>query len=141
MQAKPTEIYIVDDDPGHARLIEKNLRRSGIGNAIVVFCSGAEVLEQIHGQDESKQPILMMLDLNMPGISGQGVLKTLKRDERTKHIPIIVLTTTDSAAEIEECYALGCNLFMTKPMQYQKFAENIRQLGLVFQIVEAPPIT
>lgn len=141
MQAKRTEIYVVDDDPGHSRLIVKKLRRSGIGNSVVVFSGGAEVLERIHSQDESKQPILMLLDLNMPGISGQGVLKNLKLDERTKHIPIIVLTSTDSPAEVNECYALGCNLFMTKPMQYEEFAQNIRQLGLVFQIVEAPAET
>lgn len=141
MQVRPIEIYIVDDDPGHTRLIEKNLRRSGIGNTIVVFSNGAEVLERIHAQDEPNQPVLILLDLNMPGVSGQSVLKALKLDEFTKHIPIIVLTTTDSPAEVKECYALGCNLFLTKPMQYDKFAQNIRQLGLVFQIVETPPIT
>lgn len=140
MPAKPVTIYVVDDDPGHSRLIEKNLRRSGIGYAIEVFSNGTDVLERMRDKNYPGEPILILLDLNMPGISGQGVLKTLKQEERTKHIPIIMLSTTDSEAEINECYALGCNLFMTKPMDYEDFAANVRQLGGVFQIIETPPV-
>jgi len=138
MQVGPVNIYVVDDDPGHARLIEKNFRRSGIANVIEVFSNGVDVLERVHSNQESSQPILILLDLNMPGMSGQRVMKALKDDERTKQIPIIVLTTTDSPAEIKECYRLGCDLFMTKPMQYEEFAGNIRQLGLGFQIIAIP---
>lgn len=139
-QEKPVNIYVVDDDPGHTRLIEKNLRRSGIGNAIEVFSSGTDILHRMQNEKQQDHPILMLLDLNMPGLSGKRVLKELKLDERTKSVPVIVLTTSDSPAEVEECYALGCNLYMTKPMQYEKFAENVRQLGLVLQIVEPAPV-
>lgn len=140
-QVKPVSIYVVDDDSGHSRLIEKNLRRSGIGNEIEVFSDGRDVLNRMQNERKQDQPILILLDLNMPGLSGKRVLKKLKTDERTKQVPVIVLTTSDSPEEIKECYELGCNLFMTKPMRYEKFAENVRQLGLVFQIVETVPVS
>lgn len=138
-QVEPVRIYVVDDDPGHTRLIEKNLRRSGIGHAIEVFSNGTDILTRMQNDEQQDHPKLLLLDLNMPGVSGKRVLKELKLDERTKQVPIIVLTTSDNPAEVKECYELGCNLFMTKPMQYDKFAESIRQLGLVLQIVETVP--
>lgn len=129
----------MDDDPGHVRLIEKNLRRSGISNAIEVFSSGPAVLHRMGSDEDADEPVLVLLDLNMPGMSGRRVLKELKLDPKTKHIPIIILTTTDDADEMKECYALGCNLFLTKPMDYDEFSKNVLELGLVLQIVATPP--
>lgn len=132
------DIYIVDDDPGHVRLIEKNLHRSGIPNVITVFNDGESVLNHITDPALVRGPILIILDLNMPGISGIQVLRQLKRCEDTKRIPVIVLTTSSDSEEIQHCYDLGCNLFMTKPIRYSKFAEHIKTLGQVLQIVEPP---
>jgi CheY-like chemotaxis protein len=140
-KSTPVQIYVVDDDPGHVRLIQKNLRRSGIFNNIKVFQDGASVIEDLQNKPTAAHPILMLLDLNMPGIDGFQVLNTLKANQATKQIPIIVLTTANEPREIQRCYDLGCNLFMTKPMNYEEFAENIRKLGLLFQIVEPPPDT
>ena len=134
-QVRPISIYVVDDDPGHARLIEKKLRRIGVGNTVEIFRSGAEILERVKSDKEHRQPILVLLDLNMPGISGQRVLKILKNDEHTKHIPVFVLTTSDDQADAHECYSLGCDAFLTKPMKFEEFAENLRLMGLTFQIV------
>ncbi len=80
----------------------------------------------------------MLLDLNLPRLDGYQVLTRLKADERTRHIPIIILTTTDEPQEIERCYALGCNVYVTKPVEYDEFAEAIRKLGLFLSIVKIP---
>ncbi len=133
------DILVIDDDKGHARLIERNLRRSCICNEIRVFHSGVEVLDYLLGEEGvQRPPLLLLLDLNMPGMSGQQVLARIKGDERTQHIPVIVLTTTDAEPEMEKCYALGCNFYLTKPVQYEDFVETIRKLGLFISVVAVP---
>lgn len=139
--SKEVTILLVEDDPGHARLIEKNLRRSNITNEIVVLSDGQQALDYIF--DDSKRsgvtlPLLILLDLNLPVIDGYQVLERLKADERTKQIPVVVLTTTDDAREVSRCYSLGCNVYVTKPVEYDEFSEAIRKLGLVLSIVTIP---
>jgi PAS domain S-box-containing protein len=83
-------------------------------------------------------PLLLLLDLNLPGLDGYQVLTRLKADARTRHIPVIILTTTDEPYEIKRCYALGCNVYLTKPIEYEQFAEAMRKLGLFLSIVKLP---
>jgi len=83
-------------------------------------------------------PLLILLDLNLPRLDGFQVLTRLKADVHTRHIPVIILTTTDEPYEIERCYALGCNVYITKPVEYEQFAEAIRKLGLFLSIVKIP---
>jgi CheY-like chemotaxis protein len=83
-------------------------------------------------------PSLVLLDLRLPQVDGYTVLERVKRDERTQHIPVIILTTVDVPAEIEQCYALGCNVYLTKPVEESRFLEAIRQLGLCMSIVQLP---
>ena len=100
-QAEMT-ILLVEDDPGHSRLIERNLRRSGISNRIVAADSGRKALEYIFGgESESRcsDRLLVLLDLNMPDVGGYEVLKRMKEDERTRHIPVVILTSTDDDRE------------------------------------------
>jgi CheY-like chemotaxis protein len=80
----------------------------------------------------------MLLDLNLPGCPGVEVLARLKRDARTRHIPVVILTTTDDRHEIEECYALGCNAYLTKPVSYDQFVETIQKLGWWLTGIEVP---
>src|SRR6185312_9848568 len=82
--------------------------------------------------------VVIVLDLNMPGIDGFEILRHLKASEHTRRIPVIVLTTTDTPKDIDRCYALGCNVFMTKPVGYEDFSEAIRKLGLMLTIVQVP---
>ncbi len=82
--------------------------------------------------------VLLLLDLNLPGLDGSQVLTRLKADVRTRHIPVIILTTTEEPYEIQRCYALGCNMYLTKPVEYAQFAEAIRTLGLFLSIVKLP---
>lgn len=135
----PVTIMIVDDDEGHARLIEKNLRRSGLKNDMLTFTHGQAALDFVAGRaDLPNQPLLMLLDLNMPGLSGHQVLERIKSDARTQHIPIIILTTTEDQREVEKCYGAGANLYLTKPVQYDQFVERVRQLGLMLNLVAVP---
>jgi CheY-like chemotaxis protein len=136
-------ILLVEDDPGHARLIEKNLRRSNITNDIVVFNDGRQALsylfkEETYSRSNHASPLLVLLDLNLPGLDGYQVLQRMKEDERTKHIPVIILTTTDDSREVARCYDLGCNVYVTKPVDYEHFSEAIRKIGLFLSVVTVP---
>jgi CheY-like chemotaxis protein len=127
-------LVLVEDDPGHARLIERNLQRASLPYTIVVLRDGQAALDYLLSAQEEQgtrhpQPYLVLLDLNLPGCPGVEVLARLKNDARTKHIPVIILTTTDDRYEIEECYALGCNAYLTKPIAYDQFVEVVQQLG------------
>lgn len=132
-------IFIVDDDDGHAHLIELNLRQSGVGNPFQRFSGGREVLDEMFGAPGAPRvPALMLLDLNMPGVDGHEVLETIRRHAISDVLPIIVLTTTDEQAEIDLCYQLGCNLYVTKPVHYEDFTRVVRLLGALIQSVKLP---
>ena len=135
------KILLVEDDPGHARLIEKNLRRAGISNEIVFFDNGQSILDYLDSgpcRQAAHDCLLILLDLNLPTLDGYQVLERIKSDERTKKIPVIVLTTTDVPQEVARCYELGCNMFITKPVQYDEFCNAVRNLGLLLSIVKIP---
>jgi CheY-like chemotaxis protein len=136
---QPVTIVLVEDDPGHARLIEKNIRRAGVNNEITHFESGTAGLAHLLANGSA--PTLVLLDLNLPDMSGTQILEKLKSNNSTKHIPIIVLTTTDDKTEIQKCYDLGCNVYITKPVDYEAFATAIRQLGLFLSVMKVPDPT
>jgi CheY-like chemotaxis protein len=136
-------ILLVEDDPGHARLIEKNLRRSNISNEIITLNDGEQALDFLFDEEagwvgNGSRPILVLLDLKMPGVDGYQVLDRMKADERTRRIPVVVLTTTDDPREVERCYDLGCNVYVTKPVDYDRFSEAVRNLGLFLAVVTVP---
>lgn len=135
-------IVMIEDDEGHSKLIEKNLRRSGIDNKIIHFDDGLKAADFFFDSDYSPDgnPILVLLDLNLPGIDGYEVLRRLKNNPKTQKVPIIILTTTDNPKEVEKCYELGCNVYMTKPVEYEAFAESIRKLGLLLSVVKIPTV-
>ena len=136
-------ILIVEDDAGHARLIEKNLRRAKISNGITRVENGREALDFLFSEgafegQERPSPLLVLLDLNMPVMDGYQVLERMKADPRTQKIPVVVLTTTDDAREVTRCYELGCSVYITKPVEYETFCDAIQQLGLFMSIVTVP---
>lgn len=136
-------ILLVEDDPGHARLIEKNLRRAGVSNKIIHLDDGQKAVDFLfntgdYAEELHPAPLLVLLDLNMPILDGNQVLQRIKADERTKRIPVVMLTTTDTPHEIARCYELGCNAYVTKPVEYDDFCEAIRNLGLMLSIVKIP---
>ncbi len=137
-------IIMIEDDEGHARLIERNIRRSGVNNAIVPFTSGTAALRYLFGNDGSGlehkgHPLLVLLDLNLPDMGGIEILQRVKENKHLRSTPVVVLTTTDESQEIKRCYELGCNVYITKPVNYESFANAIRQLGLFFSVIQVPP--
>jgi len=92
------------------------------------------------GADYKEQALLILLDLNLPDMTGIDILKRIKENSHIKATPVVVLTTTDDEQEIKRCYELGCNVYITKPVNYENFANAIRQLGLFFSVIKVPPI-
>lgn len=134
-------IVMIEDDLGHARLIERNIRRAGVSNEILHFADGASArayFDEIEKQPAALNPILILLDLNLPDVSGIDILDYLKNDGHLKLAPVVVLTTADDQSEIQRCYDLGCNVYITKPVDYDQFASAIRQLGLFFSVIKVP---
>lgn len=137
--AEAVTIVMVEDDEGHARLIEKNLKRAGVFNEVRHFASGTAALNFLFASDQpTTQPLLVLLDLNLPDMSGLDILARLKDDPVLRRAPVIVLTTTDDQREIQRCYELGCNVYITKPVNYDTFAQAIRQLGLFLAVIQVP---
>lgn len=141
--SKPVTILMIEDDEGHARLIEKNIRRAGVNNEIIPFVNGTDAMEYLFGADGSGEVSagrhqLILLDLNLPDTTGVSILEKVKANPHTKRTPVIVLTTTDDDREIQRCYDLGANVYITKPVDYEGFATAIRQLGLFFSVMQVP---
>ncbi len=146
MMTQPIIIAMIEDDEGHARLIEKNLRRAGVHNQIVPLADGASALAFLFGPDgtgaiNQGRPLLVLLDLNLPDMSGIDILKRIKENQHLKVSPVVVLTTTDDKAEIQRCYDLGCNVYVTKPVDYEKFANAIQQFGLFVYVMQVPEVS
>jgi CheY-like chemotaxis protein len=142
---KEVVILIADDDPGHTRLIEKNLARGGLHNPIGRFEDGQQVLDFLFGNGQPPRrkadtSYLLLLDIRMPKVDGVEVLRRIKQNEATRKMPVVMLTTTDDPREVERCHELGCNSYIVKPVDYEKFAEAIKNLGLFISLVEVPEV-
>ncbi len=145
---EPFALILIEDDEGHAALIRRNLQRVGVLNKITRLSSGTEAINFFFPPDGAPRPCFLtaidksviVLDLNLPDIDGFEILRRLKENEATRMVPVVVLTTTDHPKDIDRCYALGCNVFMTKPVDYEAFSEAIRKLGLMLTIVRVPHI-
>ncbi len=137
-------IVMIEDDEGHARLIEKNIRRAGISNPIRHFLDGTSALDFLFHHPEGPAlngPSLILLDLNLPDMSGTDILAKIKGENSPlRRAPVVVLTTTDDKLEIQRCYDLGCNVYITKPVNYESFADAIRQLGLFLSVIQVPEV-
>lgn len=138
---KQVKILIAEDDDGHAELIREALEESGVHNPMIRFRNGEdawnylsnEALKDINNQDHA---FLLLLDINMPRMDGVEVLKRVKENPQLRSIPVIMLTTTDDPREVEQCYKIGCNIYITKPVDFSKFTDTLRRLGLFMQIVK-----
>lgn len=143
VREKQAAVLLVEDDPGHALLIQKNLRRAGLAPSIVVLDNGRKAADYLLKEGDYAPsghllPPFVLLDLDLPILNGLQVLKIMKSDERTKRIPVIMLTSTDNPREIAQCYELGCNLYVTKPVEYDRFSDAIQRLGTFLSIVKTP---
>jgi CheY-like chemotaxis protein len=140
MNPNPT-ILIVDDDEGHAILIRENLEAAGLSNHIEHFRDGQAVLDYFfQKRPANPQGCLVLLDIRMPKVDGIEVLRRLKADPELRKLPVIMLTTTDDTREVERCHQLGCSVYIQKPVDFERFTEAIRRLGLFLPLMVVPPV-
>lgn len=145
MMKKEVVILIAEDDEGHAELIKKNLKRSGIKNEIEHFKNGQQILDFLFNNNngygrKSGTPYLLLLDIRMPKVDGAEVLHQIKEDPELRKMPVVMITTTDDPREIEHCHKMGCSNYITKPVNYENFVKAIIQLGLFLMVVEIPTL-
>jgi len=138
-------LLIADDDDGHARLIEKNLRRAALSNHMERFADGQQLLDFLFQRGdrhrENDRSYLLLLDIRMPKVDGVQVLRLIKEDPTLRKIPVIMLTTTDDPREVERCHEFGCSHYIVKPVDYLLFADAISKLGSFITLVQVPEIT
>lgn len=144
MSRSPT-ILIADDDEGHAILIRDSLEAAGLDNPIEHFRDGQAVLDfffgpSAKGRANRDAAYLLLLDIRMPKVDGIEVLRRLKADPELRKLPIIMLTTTDDQREVDRCHTLGCNVYLRKPVDYERFTEAIRRLGGFVSLAQMPNV-
>ena len=135
-------VLIADDDEGHAILIRENLEAAGLRNPIRHFRDGQAVLDfLLRDPARADGPFLVLLDIRMPKVDGIEVLRRLKADANLRKVPVIMLTTTDDAREVTRCHELGCNVYLQKPVDYDRFSDAIRRLGQFVPLLHVPRLT
>ncbi len=137
-------ILLVEDNPDDEALTMRALKKSSIADEIVVARDGAEALDYLFGtgpyagRDLSLMPPLTLLDLKLPKIDGLEVLRRLRQDERTRNLPVVVLTSSKEEQDLISAYQLGCNSYIRKPVDFTQFTESVRQLGLYWLVLNEP---
>lgn len=135
-------VLLVEDNPDDVDLTLRALRRHNVANDIVVAQDGVEALEFLFGGPDGRavrRPFLILLDLKLPKVDGLEVLRRIRADERTKLLPVVVLTSSDEDQDLIRSYSYGANSFIRKPVDFVQFTEAVRQLGLYWLLLNAPP--
>jgi two-component system response regulator len=140
------EILLVEDNPNDVELTLRVLKKNNLTNRVHVVRDGAEALEYLFGsgayagRDVNHIPKVILLDLKLPKVDGMEVLWRIKADERTRSIPVVVLTSSREERDIVDSYRLGVNSYITKPVDFEQFTEAVRQLGLYWLLLNQPPV-
>ncbi len=143
---KEVEILLVEDNPTDAELAIRALKKSNLANKLVWVKDGAEALEFIFGtgayagRSIKSGPRVILLDLRLPKVDGMEVLRRVKGDERTRSIPVVVLTSSKEDRDVAESYQIGVNSFISKPVEFDEFARVVSELGLYWLLVNRPPV-
>lgn len=145
MERHTPVILIVEDDEGHAILMRQNLELAGLNNPVEHFRDGQAALDFLFRRGagpkrEAGTSYLILLDIRMPKVDGIEVLRRVKMDAELRKLPVIMLTTTDDNREVTRCHELGCSVYIQKPVDYEKFAEAIRRLGLFITLLQFPAV-
>ena len=141
----PIDILLVEDSPNDVELTLRALKRHNLANRVVVARDGAEALDFIFGEGVrtdrlmEKRLKLVLLDLKLPKVGGLEVLRKIKSDERTRVIPVVVLTSSKEEQDIIESYKLGVNSYMVKPVDFDKFIECVSEIGFYWLVCNEPP--
>jgi two-component system response regulator len=142
---KEKTILLVEDDPDDEALTLRALRKNNIANQVVVARDGAEALDYLFaagsyaGRDTSLGPQVVLLDLKLPKVDGLEVLRRVRADERTRLIPVVILTSSKEDQDLINSYSLGANSYICKPVEFEQFREATRQLGLYWLVLNMPP--
>lgn len=145
MKNSEIEILLVEDNKGDAELTIRALKKKNLANNLIHLENGADALDYIFAEgiyaarSLDNIPRLILLDLNMPKIGGIEVLQKIKSDERTKKIPVVILTSSKEDPDIEKCYSLGANSYIVKPVEFDKFANTVDELVLYWLVLNQPP--
>lgn len=145
-RSSDTDILLVEDNPDDVLLTIRALKKNGIANSVTVAADGVEAVDILFGADGaggsgSRLPGLILLDLKLPKVSGLEVLERIRADERTRYVPVVVLTTSDEDRDIVESYKLGANSYVRKPLEFMEFIGAIQQLGMYWLILNRAPST
>jgi CheY-like chemotaxis protein len=138
-------ILLIEDNPDDESLILRSLKRHNIVNQITVAHDGAEALDYLlnagshSGQESPAMPTVIMLDLKLPKIDGLEVLRRIRADERTKLLPVVILTSSSEEQDLIQSYKLGANSYVRKPVDFEQFSEAVRELGLFWLVLNEPP--
>ena len=145
MNQDQVEILLVEDNPTDAELTMRALKKKNLANNIVWVKDGAEALDFIFARgsyashDIMARPKMILLDLQLPKVSGMDVLKRIKTDERMKTIPVVILTSSKEDRDIIESYRLGVNSYVSKPVDFGEFANSVSELGLYWLLINKAP--
>ena len=137
-EGRPIEIWLIDDDDGHALLVEESFEDAGLRNEFVRAKDGDEGWRWLQeaARGDRRRPDLILLDVSMPGLDGFQVLERVKKTPELRHIPVIMLTSTDAPREVERSYQLGCSAYVVKPVDFEHLHRKVRALGFFVQIIE-----
>ena len=139
------EILLVEDTPADAELTMRALKRNNLVNGVAWVKDGAEALDfllargKYAGRDPDALPRVVLLDLRLPKLNGMEVLRRIKSDDRMKEIPVVVLTSSEEEVDIDECYRLGVNSYITKPVSFDDFIKVVGELGLYWLLLNRIP--
>jgi CheY-like chemotaxis protein len=140
-------ILLVEDNARDEALTLRALKKSNIANDVFIARDGVEALDYVfgtgnhEGRDTNSQPELVLLDLKLPKVDGLEVLRRLRADGRTKHLPVVVFTSSSEEEDVIKSYSLGANSYVRKPVDFERFLEATKQLGLYWLVLnEAPPV-
>jgi two-component system response regulator len=130
LASEPKTILLVEDNADDEQLTLRAMRQSDIPNIIRVARDGAEAIDKLFGDGSGRLPDLVLLDLKLPKINGLEVLQRIRQDDKTKTLPVVILTSSDEERDIVESYNLGANSYIRKPVDFDQFIDAVRQLGL-----------
>jgi two-component system, response regulator len=138
------EILLIEDNMNDAEMTIRALKKNNIANKLIHLKDGAQALDflfgtgQFEGRDVNRKPKVILLDLKMPKVDGLEVLSRIKSDQRTKTIPVVVLTSSKEHPDIEMCYQLGVNSYIVKPVEFESFLKAVSDLGLYWMLLNQP---